>query len=380
MEPTRNSRKNTDIADLTQPIKTDNTTDVAISSESCIEISKQTSTKNPISDSSNEIEIHENILITLGSNSSLETSSEDNSTIIEKKTIDDYLNEIVQYGNEMKNNNSKKARNYRAIASKDKSEIIEPIVVKSEISDSIYESESEPEHETDQTVAVKTINDMVGDIVKNLNRNEYGNCKEYTFEEHNEIIRSFEEYCNFDDNLDLTSAIKAASNKGHCIANSNGNRDIFRYRKLYKQYHFETLRSAIDKYYKAHNLEKIDLEYIEKQHDYILPSKELIKIEALMKLFARLDNITEKQGSIGAKNVRLILYAAYYDREQTHEDFLGSENIMKSLRADYYGDISSHTAISPQYYIERLETDEQMEKQLTRRMSEYYNDNNNKTE
>ena len=377
MEPTINSRKNTDMADLSQPIKTDNTTDVAISSESCIEISKHTSTNNSIIDSSNEIEIHENILITLGSNSSLETSSEDNSTIVEKKTIDDYLNEIVQYGNEMKNN-SKKARNYRAIESKDKSEIIEPTVVKSETSVDIYESESE--HETDQTVAVKTINDMVGDIVKNLHRNTYGNCKEYTFEEHNEIIRSFEEYCNFDDNLDLTSAIKAASKKGDCIDNSNGNYDIFRYRKLYKQYHFETLRSAINKYYKAHNLEKIDLEYIEKQHDYILPSKELLEIEALMKLFAMLDNITEKQGSIGAKSVRLILYAAYYDREETHEDFLGSENIMKSLRVDYYGDISSHTAINPQYYIEGLETDEQMEKQLTRRMSEYYNDNNNETE
>ena len=216
--------------------------------------------------------------------------------------------------------------------------------MQSETSEDNYESES-----VDDTFRVKTINDMVGDIIKNLHRNEYGDCKDYTFEEHTEMIRIFEKNCNFKDNLDLTSAIKAAKmEEVNTIDNLDDNCEIIKYRNLCRQYHCETLRSTINTYYKAHNLEGLDLKYIEKQHvSSIKPTIELLEIEALMAQFARLENIADKQGPLGAKHVRLILNTARLGTDETHEDCKEGEKNTECLSAQYNG----------AYYLEHLHGD-----------------------
>ena len=322
----------------TQPITT-NTTDLSISkSLTYTETSTQISTNNSSS------------------------SVEENSTEVKTKTFNDYLNDIARYGNEIQQN-SITARNSRLLLSKDKSNIIEPIVVKSGTTEEIYESESESEEEEEP----REVWDLDAIIAKQLKtmHNDYGDSKEYTFEEHNAIIKHFQEVCKFHETLDLT--IGAKSLIKDVVENSNNNPDIIKYKKMLRQYHCETLRTAIDNYYEEHNLDAIPLEYIEQRHAYIMPDIELLEIEALMKQFARLENIIEQRGcAIGDRHVSTILYAAYYQRQQTHEYFWESEKIIKCLSAPYYGD---------NHYLEGVQRQEEVEKQLSRRITEYENDN-----
>ena len=134
--------------------------------------------------------------------------------ILKKSILVEYLNDKIeseqmkiQYkNNQLEKSNTKieyqktsnKNKYARLTSSRDRSKIIQTTVIKSETSEDIYESKIESEDETGQKSQVLTIDEMVGNIIKNLHKNEYGDCKSYTFEEHNEIIKSYEKNCKFD--------------------------------------------------------------------------------------------------------------------------------------------------------------------------------------